>query len=131
MPKPLIVRVFEDGWYKFRWWLLDNLKAISLVLVVTLPFACIGIGMYVGIERGSYELGGEWAIPFVVLAVAAILNGIADKAGRGSEIPIPNVRFTETRGDEVSVDRNRLPELLLWAADVEDYIERQGYGIDQ
>lgn len=64
-------------------------------------------------------------IPIASFLIQVIMNRVNDKIGKGKEIPIPENKFTQEDEDgEVSIDTNRLQEMILYVADVESYLER-------
>ena len=82
--------------------------------------------MYVAGLRG-YKSKMLLAIPLIAAVVIFYVRGFMNRMGKGSQFPVPAKRFTETNADgEVSVDRERLQELLLYVADVEDYLASRG-----
>ena len=73
----------------------------------------------------------DFMIVFLIIPIASflfqvILNRTNEKLGQGKEIPIPESRFTKEDSDgEVSIDTNRLQEMILYVADIEDYLQRK------
>lgn len=66
-------------------------------------------------------------IPIIVLFIARYLKWYADTIGKGDSCPKPIERFTEVDDNGmISVEHNRMQELILYVADVEDYLERKG-----
>lgn len=65
-------------------------------------------------------------VPMFVQLFAFILCFAGEKMHPRKDLPIPLKRFTQASEDGVTVDRDRLNELLLYVADVEDYLERHG-----
>ena len=56
-----------------------------------------------------------------------LLRSYANKIGKGTTIPVPDKRFTEVDDyGEVSIPNNRIQELILYLADLEDWLERKG-----
>jgi hypothetical protein len=79
-------------------------------------------------SRGIYTFGGEIFIPIVVLAISSFLKSFANKIGKGSTVPIPAKRFTtyDEESGEVSIEKKRLQEMLLYMADLEDWLSKKG-----
>lgn len=99
---------------------------ISL-LELLCPYLMWYITIYCYKERGSFQIGGEVFIPIVYLMFTRILKNFANRRNLGNSIPVPRERFTkELEEGEFSVDENRLQEMILYVADVEDYLERKG-----
>lgn len=105
----------------------ENLRNFANLLMVLLPFVTYVLGQEVYKERGQFAVGGEIFIPIGVFVLAYFLKAYANKIGKGTTIPIPRKRFTEVDDDdEVSIENNRLQELILYMADLEDWLERKG-----
>lgn len=97
----------------------NGIPIVSTIFKVSVPYM-----MY---YFGKYESEKEyWLIlPFVVWFVTLVLDRLAEKTGNGKNIPIPVKRFTEEDSDgEVSIEQNRLQEMILYVNDVENYLER-------
>lgn len=84
-------------------------------------------------ELGKYDWGVKepaiaFGIPLVGLLLFRIAREMADRANVGNSVPVPEKRFTEVDDDgEVSIPTSRTHELILYVADLEDYLERKGY----
>lgn len=66
-------------------------------------------------------------IPILFYIVIVVLRAYANQMGKGPNIPIPYERFTEVNEDgEVTMEYDRIQELMLYTADLEDYLERKG-----
>lgn len=81
---------------------------------------------------GKAQLPDEptWLL-IVLIMVAQIalycIKWYLTKMGKGNDVPSPVERFTSVSNDgEVTVDVDRMQEMLLYVADVEDYLERKG-----
>lgn len=86
-----------------------------------MPYAMYAAGLW------GYKSKMLLAIPVIVAIVIFYVRGFLNRLGKGSQFPVPAKRFTETNADgEVSVDGERLQELLLYVADVEDYLTCRG-----
>jgi hypothetical protein len=86
------------------------------------------LGMWSFDSRGIYTFGGEIFIPIVALAISSFLKSFANKIGKGSTVPIPAKRFTtyDEESGEVSIEKKRLQEMLLYMADLEDWLSKKG-----
>lgn len=105
----------------------NNLVRFSNVLNLILPYLMYAIGQYVVISRDKFSIGGELFVPLFFTIIIYYLKSFANKIGRGITIPIPEKRFTEVDEDgEVSIENNRIQELILYVADLEDWLERKG-----
>lgn len=99
----------------------DNLRNFVVFLIVVLPYVMYYIG------RHSSGSGAELLIPVIVFIAAFYINGFANKIGKGSTVPVPVKRFTQSREDgEATVDTARVHELILYVSNLEDWLERKG-----
>lgn len=93
---------------------------------LALPYAMLFLGEFLREERGKLAIGGEVFLPMVFLVIVYILHSIGNKANKGSAVPVPRKRFTEVKDDgEVTAEYARMEEMLLYMADLEDYLERK------
>lgn len=105
----------------------DNLMNIARILNLILPYFMYIIGKALMEKRGDFSIGGEIFIPIAILIIIYYLKSTANKLGKGTTVPVPTKRFTEVSEEgEVSVEHDRLQELLLYTADLEDWLERKG-----
>lgn len=106
----------------------ENLRNFANLMNLLLPFGMYFVGQWCVVERGQVAVGGEIAIPIVVCIIVYYLRSLANKFGKGSSIPIPEKRFTEVDDEsgEVNVRNDRVQELILYLADLEDWLERKG-----
>lgn len=110
-------------------WLKYNCANIGTVIFVLLPFFALWLGSYSNAVRGGViAIGGEFLLVAVIVALAGILRGVGVRLKMAGDIPVPLERFTEVSDDgQVTVPYERLQELLLYTADLEDYLDRYGY----
>ena len=107
--------------------LKNHLVTFANIITVIIPYIMYVVGQYVANEGKGFSIGWELIIPLMALLTVYILKSIANKIGKGITIPVPNKRFTEVDEDgEVSMEVNRTQELLLYIADLEDWLERKG-----
>lgn len=119
--------IILDVIYLIIYFVSNNLKNFARLLNLLLPYAMYIIGQYMYKERGKFAVGSELFIPICVCVVIYFLHSFANKIGKGITIPVPNERFTEVDDDgEVTVENRRLQELILYMADLEDWLERKG-----
>ena len=105
----------------------NNLRNFAWILNFILPYLMYIVGQNVCAERGYLDIGGELLIPIAFCIITYILRSYANKIGKGTTIPVPDKRFTEVDDDgEVSIQNNRIQELILYLADLEDWLERKG-----
>lgn len=115
-------------WYEVDYCIKINMRYLSILIELALPYCMYMLGQVLAIARGGIKVGGELFIPITVMLVTYYTKELANKSGKGNTIPIPNRRFTEVDDDgEVSVENNRIQELLLYVADLEDWLERKGH----
>jgi len=124
----ITVEILIEAWCSFGFWLENNLRSFAILMELILPYAMLIIGQKTFEERGVFAVGGEVFIPVIVMFVVTYIRSYTNKIGKGSKIPRPAKRFTEVSDDgEVSVDFNRQQEMILYLADLEDWMERKGY----
>lgn len=125
----LIVEVTEDLLSTFAYVIKNNLmNAVNLANFI-LPYLMYFVGQEFyklhGIKDG-YVFGVALIIPIIFDLLTYYIKSIANKIGKGITAPIPQKRFTEVDEDGmVSVDNNRIQELLLYVADLEDWLEKK------
>lgn len=125
----LIVEVTEDLLSTFAYVVKNNLmNAVNLANFI-LPYLMYFVGQEFyklhGIKDG-YVFGVALIIPIIFDLLTYYTKSIANKIGKGITVPIPQKRFTEVDEDGmVSVDNNRIQELLLYVADLEDWLEKK------
>jgi hypothetical protein len=84
------------------------------------------IGQYTGVSRGKVAIGGELFVPLLIGLIIYVTQGTANRLGKGTTMPIPVERFTQETDVETFVDMNRTQELILYVADLENWLERNG-----
>ena len=113
--------ILIDAYYTIIYVAEKNINNLSNMLLFCLPYIMYFLG------KGKIEINKYMIIPAVMFLIIMFLKTYANKIGKGSTIPIPERRFTEVDEDgEVSVEVSRTQELLLWTADVEDWLHRKG-----
>lgn len=119
--------IVDDMINSIRYFIKTNIRNFASLLNVILPFAMYAIGQVVFKERGKFAIGGEIFIPIIVFVLTYFIRAYTNKVGKGTTIPVPEKRFTEVDDDgEVSIENNRLQELILYVADLEDWLKRKG-----
>lgn len=110
-----------------HYFITNNLRNFACILNFVLPYIMCVIGQIVYAERGRIAFGGELFIPIIFCVITYYIRSYANKIGKGTAIPVPEKRFTEVNDDgEVSIANNRIQELILYLADLEDWLERKG-----
>lgn len=119
--------IISDIIYNVLLFIEKNLRNFATLIYMLLPYAMMFIGQYVYDYRNKYSVGGEVFVPLVAMVIIYMLNQYANRLGRGITVPVPRTRFTTIDEDgEVTIEVERLNELLLYTADLEDWFERKG-----
>ena len=118
-----------------RDWMTDSLpKTLSklpTVVVYLLPYVIISF---------IYFLGCSVVIlmnMFWLTVLSQTICFIASKYLKYSEVedtgfPVPVKRFTsESKDGEVSIEKNRLQEMILYVSEVEDWLESSGFDLSE
>lgn len=123
----VLIEVTVDALCYFAYFVKSNLNTFANILNLLLPYVMYFIGQQVVVNRGDMSVGYELLTPLAFIVVIYYLRSTANKLGKGITIPIPEKRFTKVEDDgEVNVEHKRLQELLLYLADLEDWLERKG-----
>lgn len=123
----IIFEITRDVCNEITYFIKNNLLNFAAFLNLVLPYLMYYIGQYVVKERGATTFGGELFIPIIFVVITYYLRSMANKLRKGIKIPLPEKRFTEIDEDgEVSIEHSRLQELILYIADLEDWLERKG-----
>lgn len=126
-PMNIILEIIKDICRNVAYFIETNLKNAATLLEILIPYIMYFIGVQAFIKRGSVEIGVEFLLPFVIHIIIYFLRSYANKIGKGVTVPLPSKRFTEVDDDgEVSINNDRIQELLLYMADLEDHLERKG-----
>lgn len=106
--------------------LVNHLRHIAWLINLITTYGMYLIGQNVFEQRGKFAIGGEIFIPIAGYLAAYFVNYLANKLGKGYSLPVPLKRFTQVEDDgEVSIANDRLQELILYTADLEDWLERK------
>ena len=123
----IVAEITADAFHNFVYFIKSNLITFAGILGTIAPYTMYFIGQYVAYKRDIIAVGGEAFIPLVFFIIIFYLKSAADKIGKGVAIPIPDKRFTQVDDDgEVSIENKRIQEMLLYMADLEDWMERKG-----
>lgn len=123
----IICAIFANAWNNIVYFVENNLRNFAWVLDFLLPYLMYVMGQQVFEQRGHFSIGSEVTIPILVFAITSFIRAYANRIGKGQTLPTPNERFTEVDEDgEVSIRNDRLQELILYIADLEDWLERKG-----
>lgn len=122
----LVGEITYDIFAGLVYFLQVNLRYVANIIEIMLPYVMYVMGQELAIERGRFAVGGEIFVPIVVCVVIHYIREIGYRFNTGSRIPIPEKRFTEVGDDgEVSVPNSRVQEMLLYVAELEDWMERK------
>ncbi len=123
----ILIDVTLDAISGIAYFIKNNLTNFATILNLILPYVMYFIGQYVAADRGKIAVGGELFVPIVFVIVTYYLKSSANKIGKGITIPVPDKRFTQVSNDgEVNIEHKRVQELILYVADLEDWLERKG-----
>ena len=123
----ITLAIILDVMQAVHYFVTNNLRNFARILSFILPYVMYIIGQNVCAERGKIAFGGELFIPILFCVITYYIRSYANKIGKGTTIPVPDKRFTEVDDySEVSIPNNRIQELILYLADLEDWLERKG-----
>ncbi len=121
-------------WSSFLWKsrdvVADRVSGIGNALLVSGPFVMLLVGEYAYADRGYWAVGGEAILPVIFVVAGFALKSYARVSGTDrSDIPVPYRRFTEVDygSGRVDVEYDRVQEMVLYMADLEDWFDRNGY----
>lgn len=122
-----IVDVTLDLYCSFVCFIKSNLVTFANVLNLILPYIMYFEGQRFALEEERITVGIGMIIPLIFILIIYYFKSIANKIGKGITVPVPNKRFTEVSDDgEVSIEQSKLQELILYVADLEDWLEKKG-----
>lgn len=116
-----IIKEIKEIFSQIGFFLETNLYAFADIAEFVIPFMMYFLG-----KNGYNEI--VLLLPFMLYFVLGIIKGMANKNGKGLAVPLPKERFTEVDYETgaVNMDADRLQELLLYIADLEDWFEKTG-----
>lgn len=121
-------RISKAMWREIKYFVSINLRYLASLLDLVCPYGMYVLGQLLAKQRGYTAVGGEVFIPVAVLFITYYLREAANAMHKGSRIPVPEKRFTTVSEDgEVSINQDRLQELILYVGDIEDWFERKGW----
>ena len=126
------VRISTDIIVEAYYGILDiigsNLRNVIIILRVGLPYLMLYLGAYLYKQRGKFTIGGEVFIPLIIFIVTYYIRQYANRIGKGERAPVPEKRFTEQGEEdgEYTVETNRIEEMILYMAKLEDWLQRKG-----
>lgn len=125
----IIEEITIEAFYGFTYFIKSNLIVFANIINWIIPYVMYFAGQHIAAGEIKVVIGPncEVLIPLIVMVFVYYLKGTANKLGKGTKIPVPESRFTTVDGDgEASVEKNRIHELILYMADLEDWMERKG-----
>lgn len=123
----VFVELISDFVNGVSYFIKDNLRNLATLLNIFLPYIMYFLGQYVFNQRNKIAVGTEILIPIGFAIIIYLIRSYANKIGKGTTIPLPVKRFTQVDdNEEVTVEYNRLQELILYTADLEDWLQRKG-----
>lgn len=126
-----IFEFFKDKLNDISYMVSCSSRYIGLMLINILPYVMLLVGLIISKYSIKVFIIKYWfvlLIPIAVIILSSYLRWHANKIGKGDDCPVPIKRLTEVDNDGmVSVKHDRLQEMILFVADVEDYLERKGY----
>lgn len=123
-----MMEVAEEAVHSVAYFAKHNVKSLGTLIELSTPYLMYVLGQRLALDREVFAVGGELFLPVCLWLVANFIKGVANKLNRGPRIPKPVERFTEVDEDGVvSVEQERLEEMLIYVADLEDWMERKGW----
>ena len=123
----ITVSIIVDVAKAIDFFIQNNLRNIAWLLNFILPYVMYLVGQNVCETKGYMAVGSELLIPIIACVVIFFIRSYANKICKGKTIPVPNKRFTQVdEFGEVSIENRRVHELILYLADLEDWLERKG-----
>ena len=102
-----------------------NLKALSRVILLPIPLVVFYLGSV--LEFNFLNCLKIIALEAFVILLSWLLSFISLELNGKMNFPESRKRFTKEDEDgEVTIETKRLQEMILWVADVEDWMERKG-----
>lgn len=98
-------------------------KWVAVIVFIATPFAVV-------FHHEVYPdlIGGTIAVAVILEFLCYIFYELSKFYGaEATEIPAPSERFTTVdKGGMVSVDKNRIQEMIIYVGEVEDYLSDMG-----
>ena len=114
------------GWYLSK--ILSNFGFVITYLTYILILFAYSLGNGCVLIKDDGDLLNIAVITLMMILIRIVAFCLKEASPVKDGIPIPEKRFTEIDKDDgmVFVDNNRIQELLLYVADLEDSLERKG-----
>lgn len=102
----------------------SNLYSMLVIIELMSPFIILKISKSLGIDILNISMIALWLLIYLVIY---ILKRLVNKQSYGYEFPVPRKRFTSCDGvGEYSINNDDIQEVILYLADVEDFLEKTG-----
>lgn len=122
----IVKEIMFDSLNSVTYFVVSNMRNFANVLSFSCYYLMYFLGQYIQSGDFNFIYSGELIIPIAIVLTVCFLHSAANKTGKGNTCPVPIKRFTEVDEDgEVSIEHSRLQELLLYMADLEDWMERK------
>ena len=122
----IVKEITIDILHAMTYFIVSNMRNFANILNVSCPYLMYFIGQYVATGNCEFVFSYYLFIPILIVLITYYLHSAANKTGKGNACPVPTKRFTSVSEDgEVSIEQSRLQELLLYMADLEDWMERK------
>lgn len=122
-PIHILSEITMDIFRNIRYWFDSNARNFPTILNIILPY----LMYYLGVKLKTRQIYLVLCVPVIVYLISYYSKSYANKINKGSAIPVPSKRFTqEDEFGEVSIDQDRISELILYMADLEDFLSRKG-----
>lgn len=122
-----LLDVTRELMYTARYTLVSNLYNAATAIDAICPYVMYLIGQEAALRAGGMTYGWELIVPIGIGILVFYAKGVANRNNKGKSMPVPDTRFTEVSEDgEVSISQERLQELILYTADLEDWLVKRG-----
>lgn len=122
-PIYIILEITIDIIKEAKYWFDSNIRNLPTLLNIILPY----LMYFLGVKIKTRHLYLVLLIPAIVYLISYYSKSYANKINKGSAIPVPAKRFTqEDEFGEVTINQDRISELILYMADLEDFLSRKG-----
>ena len=120
-----MVQAIQKIFNNIKYFIDCNLSSFACIIEFILPYCAFFIGQYEYQIAGQMTCGREVIYILILYMLILFLKSIANKRGKGDKLPIPSKRFTKRDEiNSVSVNNSDLSEMILYLADLEDYIDK-------
>lgn len=103
---------------------VKNIPGIIYLINFLVPYI-IALVVYRGVTTGTIGNTYIWLLlPLIMSFIVSYVRRYANKVNIGDQVPVPTQRFTKVQSNGiVVVDKERVQEMLLYVADLEDWLE--------